>query len=60
MGSPVDVPQASEDDYGAFRRILAALRGRYEIGGWHLARFKNFERFRLRCLIRWHFPTNAA
>ena len=35
----IDIPQLSAGDYGAFRRILTALRGRYQTGGQHLTDF---------------------
>lgn len=35
----IDIPQLSAGDYRAFRRILTALRGRYQTGGQHLTDF---------------------
>ena len=35
----VEIPELESDDYQAFRRILKALRGRYEIGGRHYLDF---------------------
>ena len=35
----VKIPELGSDDYRAFRRILTALRGRYEVGGRHYLDF---------------------
>ena len=35
----IDIPTLPDKDYKAFRRILTALRGRYEIGGRHYLDF---------------------